>query len=217
MCLWHRVRVEFLAGRLLLAFYSSFRWTPTFSVLLGFAGLLSNTFSVLLEIAIDAARDVPATLHHNLGAPSFTLALFSSTLALPPVMLPNLSTGKRLQPRSVFTASSSRTISSPADPGDAPIVERMTRKRLSKLSPANAAAWKQSSIDAIMEAAEVNDKDSIKKYMNKRADVAGPSGTSSTNKSEKKVKAEVTPSKRNGMTADHAILAYSPWVWDSPK
>ena len=72
----HRVRVEFLAGRLLLAFYSSFRWTPTFSVLLGFAGL-SNTFSVLLEIAIDAARDVPATLHHNLGAPSFTLALFS--------------------------------------------------------------------------------------------------------------------------------------------
>jgi hypothetical protein len=124
----------------------------------------------------------------------FALALFSSTLALPPVMLPNSSTGKRLQPRSVFTASSSRTISSPADPGDAPIVERMTRKRLSKLSPANAAAWKQSSIDAIMEAAEVNDKDSIKKYMNKRADVAGPSGTSSTNKSEKKVKAEVTPS-----------------------
>ena len=206
----HRVRVEFLAGRLLLAFYSSFRWTPTFSVLLGFAGLLSNTFSVLLEIAIDAARDVPATLHHNLGAPSFTLALFSSTLALPPVMLPNSSTGKRLQPRSVFTASSSRTISSPADPGDAPIVERMTRKRLSKLSPANAAAWKQSSIDAIMEAAEVNDKDSIKKYMNKRADVAGPSGTSSTNKSEKKVKAEVTPSKRNGMTADHAILCLQP-------
>jgi hypothetical protein len=45
-----------------------------------------------------------------------------------------------------------------------------------------------------MEAAEVNDKDSIKKYMNKRADVAGPSGTSSTNTSEKKVKAEVTPS-----------------------
>ena len=155
----HRVRVEFLAGRLLLAFYSSFRWTPTFSVLLGFAGLLSNTFSVLLEIAIDAARDVPATLHHNLGA------FFRSSIpvALPPVMLPNSSTGKRLQPRSVFTASSSRTISSPADPGDAPIVERMTRKRLSKLSPANAAAWKQSSIDAIMEAAEVNDKDSIKK------------------------------------------------------
>ena len=121
----HRVRVEFLAGRLLLAFYSSFRWTPTFSVLLGFAGLLSNTFSVLLEIAIDAARDVPATLHHNLGA------FFRSSIpvALPPVMLPNSSTGKRLQPRSVFTASSSRTISSPADPGDAPIVERMTRKR----------------------------------------------------------------------------------------
>ena len=97
MCLWHRVRVEFLAGRLLLAFYSSFRWTPTFSVLPGFRGL---AFSVLLEMAIDAARDVPATLHHNLGAPSFTLALFSSTLTfpLPPVMLPNSSTGKRLQP-----------------------------------------------------------------------------------------------------------------------
>ena len=94
------------------------------------------------------------------------------------------------------------------------------RKRLGKLSPANAAAWKQTSIDAIMEAAEVNDKDSIKKYMNKRADVAGPSGTSSMDKSEKKIKAEVTPvtpSKRNGMTADHDILAYSPWVWDSPK
>ena len=135
-------------------------------------------------------------------------------------MLPNSSTGKRLQPRSVFTASSSRTIPSAADPGDAPIVERMTRKRLGKLSPANAAAWKQTSIDAIMEAAEVNDKDSIKKYMNKRADVAGPSGTSSMDKSEKKIKAEatpVTPSKRNGTTSDHAILAYSPWVWDSPK
>ena len=159
-----------------------------------------------------------ATLHHTISAPLRLGPFFDrASLAIPPVMLPNASTGKRLQPRSVFTASSSRTISSPADPGDAPIVERMTRKRLSKLSPANAAAWKQSSIDAIMEAAEVNDKDSIKKYMNKRADVAGPSGTSSTNKSEKKVKAEVTPSKRNGMTADHAILAYSPWVWDSPK
>lgn len=72
----HRVRVEFLAGRLLLAFYSSFRWTPTFSVLLGFAGLLSNTFSVLLEIAIDAHAHAHAMCRHgnpaphNLGAPS---------------------------------------------------------------------------------------------------------------------------------------------------
>ena len=69
----HRVRVEFLAGRLLLAFYSSFRWTPTFSVLPGFRGL---AFSVLLEIAIDAHAHAHAMCRHgnpaphNLGAPS---------------------------------------------------------------------------------------------------------------------------------------------------
>ena len=85
----HRVRVEFLAGRLLLAFYSSFRWTPTFSVLLGFAGLLSNTFSVLLEIAIDAHAHAHAMCRHgnpaphNLGAPS-PWPFFRSSIPGPP-------------------------------------------------------------------------------------------------------------------------------------
>jgi hypothetical protein len=101
---WHG-----LHGRLLLACWSFFGWTPTFSVLLGFAGFHSNTFSVLLEIAIDNAHarcaGNPATRFRR---PNFRTVHIA--LSLPALMLQNSSTGKRLQPRNVFTASSSRTI-----------------------------------------------------------------------------------------------------------
>ena len=63
-------------------------------------------------------------------------------------MLPNSNTNKRTIHISA-SRSHKRNIAAPANPDDQPIVERMTRKRLAalgKLSPANAAAWKQESI-----------------------------------------------------------------------
>ena len=139
-------------------------------------------------------------------------------------MLPNSSTASSLKPRSIFCASSTRNVEHPADPGDALIVERMTRKRLGKMSPANAAAWKKKSMDAIMEATSENERESIEKYMNKPPSScggAGPSGTTSpaTDDKPKKKKVKrtpdtpegVTPSQRNGAPG-YAILAYSPWV-----
>ena len=49
-------------------------------------------------------------------------------------MLPNSRTAKQLKPRQVFVASHKRTVASPDDPADAPIVAPMTRKRLGKMS-----------------------------------------------------------------------------------
>ena len=142
-------------------------------------------------------------------------------------MLPNSRTAKQLKPRQVFVASHSRTVESPDDPADAPIVERMTRKRLSKMSPANAQAWKKESMDAIMAATEINERETIEKYMNKKPKDEGSSSTtpSTTNNTatekEKAAKNKVatpkglTPSRRDGAPG-RAILAYSPWVWSSP-
>ena len=55
-CCFHMALAWPVRAVVLLAFWSFFGWTPTFSVLLGFAGFHSNTFSVLLEIAIDNAH-----------------------------------------------------------------------------------------------------------------------------------------------------------------
>ena len=67
--------------------------------------------------------------------------------------------------RVVQVASYARTIDSPEDPGDAPIVERMTRKRLGKLSRERAQAWVEDSIKAIKNAAPAKDQESILKYI----------------------------------------------------
>ena len=128
--------------------------------------------------------------------------------------------------RVVQVASYARTIDSPEDPGDAPIVERMTRKRLGKLSRERAQAWVEDSIKAIKNAAPAKDQESILKYM-----MATPPGAtrpsdsspatdagdaSSPKKKAKKKTPEtpecVTPSQRDGAPG-RAILAYSPWVW----
>ena len=92
-------------------------------------------------------------------------------------MLPNANSGKRLAPRQVFVVSHGRSVESPDDPDDAPIVAPMTRKRLGKMSPANAQAWKKQSMDAIMAATEINERETIEKYMNKKPKDEGSSST----------------------------------------
>ena len=148
---------------------------------------------------------------------------------VPVSMLPNSDTAKRLQPRKVFRGSHEVTIPSPEDPSDAPIVERMTRKRLSKMSPANARAWAEQSLMAIQSASATNEQESILKFMKRptndvgpSSDDAGPSSSPVTGiKKRKKIKRTpdtppgVTPSKRDGAPG-RALLCYSPWVWDSP-
>ena len=143
-------------------------------------------------------------------------------------MLPNASSGKRLAPRQVFVVSHGRSVESPDDPDDAPIVAPMTRKRLGKMSPANAQAWKKQSMDAIMAATEINERETIEKYMNKKPKDKGsasttPSTANNTAKAKVKTTAKdkvatpegLTPSQRDGAPG-RAILCYSPWVWSSP-
>ena len=63
-------------------------------------------------------------------------------------MLYNSATGKRtIQVAS--GASHSRTIDAQTDPSNVPIVERMTRSRLDKMSASQVAKWRNQSIQAI--------------------------------------------------------------------
>ena len=62
-------------------------------------------------------------------------------------MLPSSATGKRTIQVAAGT-SHSRTYT-PADPNNMPIVERMTRSRLDKLSASQVAKWRNESIKAI--------------------------------------------------------------------
>ena len=131
---------------------------------------------------------------------------------------------RNLRPRQIFVASHSRLIDNADDHGDEPIVEKMTRNRLAKLSPANATQWAKQSIAAIKDATAVNEQESILKFMERRPSEAGPSGSSPTtegdNKPRKKMKRTqdtppgVTPSQRDGAPGK-AILAFSPWVWSA--
>ena len=80
-------------------------------------------------------------------------------------------------------------------------------------------------MDALMAATEINERESIEKYMNKKPKDEGSSSTTpstANNTATEKVKAAkvatpkgLTPSQRDG-AGGRAILAYSPWVWASP-
>ena len=65
-------------------------------------------------------------------------------------MLPNSATGKRTIQVAAGT-SHSRTIDMPADPNNVPVVERMTRSRLDKMSASQVSKWRNESIKAIQD------------------------------------------------------------------
>lgn len=152
--------------------------------------------------------------HKQASAQSVGLSPLSSSLSA--LMLPNSNTNHHLRPRQIFYVSHARVVNHPPDVGDAPIVERMTRNRLANLSPANAASWKQASMDAILEATEVNERQSITNYFNSHASASSASSSSAASADNVPAHDAVTPSKRDGHDAQHAIEAYSPWVWSSP-
>ena len=117
-------------------------------------------------------------------------------------------------------SSHTRRINKPADPKHDPVVERMTRGRLEKMSPAQAFAWKTSAFKKIKEVTP-NDSEllDLLKYFNRTFDPVkpGPSNSDATTSFKKKqtkysptTPPGVTPSKRDGVTA--SILCYSPWA-----
>ena len=60
-----------------------------------------------------------------------------------------------------------RTINAPADPNQAPIVERMTRSRLEKMTDEEEEAWKTESVNAILNTTtRKSDQESILKFLN---------------------------------------------------
>ena len=63
-------------------------------------------------------------------------------------MLPNSATGKRTIEVAAGT-SHSRTINTQTDANNVPIMERMTRSRLDKMSASQVAKWRNESIKAI--------------------------------------------------------------------
>jgi len=65
-------------------------------------------------------------------------------------MLPNSATGKRTIQVAAGT-SHSRSINMSTDPNNTPIVERMTRSRLDKMSASQVAKWPNESIQAIQD------------------------------------------------------------------
>ena len=90
---------------------------------------------------------------------SWQIALAGSLAHKPPhcaatrsslLMLPNSATGKRTIQVAAGT-SHSRTIDMPADPNNVPVVERMTRSRLDKMSASQVAKWRNESIKAIQD------------------------------------------------------------------
>ena len=65
-------------------------------------------------------------------------------------MLPNSATRKRVI-QVAAGSSHSRTIDMPADPNNIPIVQRMTRSRLDKMSASQVAKWRNESIKALQD------------------------------------------------------------------
>ena len=65
-------------------------------------------------------------------------------------MLPNSATRKRTI-RVAAGTSHDRVIDTPADPNNMPIVERMTRSRLDKMSASQVAKWRNESIKAVQD------------------------------------------------------------------
>ena len=109
-----------------------------------------------------------------------------STLLL---MLPNSATGKRTIEVAAGT-SHSRTINTQTDPNNVPIVERMTRSRLDKMSASQVAKWRNESIKAIKDLSpRKSERDAvITQYFERRHTHEAPSplnkGSSSSGTSE---------------------------------
>ena len=145
-------------------------------------------------------------------------------------MLPNSASGKR----TIHVAagrSHKRTIDSPANPNDQPIVERMTRSRLDKMTAEQEEEWKTASVNAIFGMTpRESDQESILKFLNKPStSEAGPSDLSHhTHEAPLPIKPlktsplkkygpknwqpttpmGLTPSKRDGKNA--AIITWTP-------
>ena len=122
-----------------------------------------------------------------------------------------------------------RTINSPADLNNLPIVEHMTRSRLNNVTPEQELEWKTESVNAILGLSpRKSDQESILAFLNKRpTSEAGPSGRSvHTHEAPSPLKESpkkkrygpnnwtpttppgLSPSKRNGKNA--AIICWTP-------
>ena len=145
-------------------------------------------------------------------------------------MLPNSKTSSRTRTIHVAAGRShKRTINSPADPNDQPIVERMTRSRLRTMTVEQEEEWKTEAVNAILTMTpRKSDQASILTFLNKQpASEAGPSDLSrhtheapsplKTSPKKKKYGPKnwqpktpegLTPSKRDGKNA--AIICWTP-------
>ena len=147
-------------------------------------------------------------------------------------MLPNSKTTSHTRTIRVAAGRShKRTINAPADPNEQPIVERMTRSRLDKMTAEEEEEWKTESVNAILGMTpRKSDQEGILKFLNKpSAGEAGPSDLSrhtheapsplkplKTSPKKKygpknwqpKTPEGLTPSKRNGKNA--AIITWTP-------
>ena len=97
-------------------------------------------------------------------------------------MLPNSKTAANTRTIHVAAGRShSRTIQMTGDPNDQPIVERMTRSRLNKMTAEEEADWKTSSVNKILGLTPCKaDQESILNFLNKRSSEAGASASSSS-------------------------------------
>ena len=141
-------------------------------------------------------------------------------------MLPNSKTSSHT--RTVHVRSHKRTVKSPADPNDQPIVERMTRSRLNNMTAKDEEEWKTTSVNAILGLTpRKSEQESILNFLNKQpTSEAGPSDLSRhTHEAPSPLKTSpkkkygpknwqpvtpmgLTPSKRDGKNA--AIICWTP-------
>lgn len=115
------------------------------------------------------------------------------------VMLPNSGPASRTT-RTIHVAAGrayTRVINSPVDPNDKPIVERMTRSRLDKMSAGQVKRWKNEQIGAILELSpRKKERESIAMFFNARSSgEAGPSGTAPGGSMSSDVPPASTPGK----------------------
>ena len=91
-------------------------------------------------------------------------------------MLPNSATGKRTI-KVAAGRSHSRTINTPTDPNHVPIVKRMTRSRLDKMSASQVAKWRNEAIMSILDVSpRTSERDGIvTQYFERRHTHEAPS------------------------------------------
>ena len=94
--------------------------------------------------------------------------------------------------------SHTRIIDAPVDPNDQPIVERMTRSRLDKMTAEEEEEWKTESVNAILGMTpRKSEQESIIKFMNKTSQ-AGPSDLSHEAPSPLKRRTRRSTGRRTG-------------------